>query len=84
MVISLLVIAYELRLLLRLRSRIDHSLILHWRLGFSGGSSEVIDRLSPRPTGTARRSVNESLGFGIVRRSRKSRDDQFEDRINVR
>ena len=50
----------------------------------SGGKSEVIDRLFTRSTATARRSVNESLGFEIVRRSRKSRNDQFEDRVNVR
>ena len=78
--IVLLAIAYALRLSLRLRSGIVQFPIFYWRLGLSGGRSEVIVRLSPRPTGTARRRVDESLGFGVMRRrSRRSRDDRFED-----
>ena len=82
--IVLLAMAYALGLSLRLRPRIDQFPIFHWRLGLSGRSREVIDGLSPRPTGTARRRVDESLGLGIMRRSSRSRDDRFEDRVKVR
>ena len=71
--------AYALRLWLRLRSEIGRFPIFRWRLGLSG-NRDVIVRISPRATRLTRRRVNEILCFWIMRRrSRRRRDDRFED-----